>query len=357
LIVMSLVLIASVAVIFMNRPQITEQRAVTNTYHTTRAEQAASGGLAWVMANLNGPKPAGRVCVASGQAPWKAACEWTEQGSLACDCAAPGNGDAVGPGVGFRVAVSRVAGPAPQPGAEAMLNVSVAGCSVPAGRETNTRCSAAEGATFSVLETRLRFVPLLGRMPNEALTAGGPITMPQSGMGDPAFGGYVMGVFTPPPAPETVSASDTGHAPLRDKVLGVSKAALRDAAFRVTCNGECSEPLRRAVQSGHAVLWVDGDLQLVSVLALGSDEHPVLLWVDGEVRVGPRVSLTGLLLARSVEWTASEEGYSHFRGAVVADGAIAVTGSPAIEWAPEVLSRLVATSGWFEPIPGWTKAN
>lgn len=355
--VMALVLVMSVAVIYLNRPLIAEQRAATNSYHAARAAHAASGGLAWALATLNGPKPAGRVRAPSGQTPWKAACEWTEQGGLTCDCDASHSGEQALLGVGFQVAVSQVDAAASYPGALARLLVSVTGCSVPVGRGAEGRCSEADGATLSALEKRLRFVSLLGHMPDEVLTAGGLITLSPSGRGAPAFGGYVMGAFLSPSAPETVATSEAVPSPLRDKVLRVSKAVLRDAAFRVTCDGDCSEPLQRAAQSGHTVLWVDGDLQLASVLALGSNERPVLLWVDGEVRVAAGVSLTGLLLARSVLWAASDEGDSHFRGAMVAEDSITVTGSPVVEWAPDVLNRLVATSGWFEPIPGWTKAN
>ena len=127
--------------------------------------------------------------------------------------------------------------------------------------------------------------------------------------------------------------------------------------MRLKCNIDCSSLLQRAVQSGHTVIWVDGDLPLASALTLGNDERPVLLWVEGEVRLGPRVSLTGLLMAGSVAWEASEEGESHVRGAIVADGPITVTGSPAIEWAPQVLDRLAASAGWFEPVPVGRRVN
>lgn len=362
--VMVLVLAVSVVVIYLNRPLIAEQRASTNTYHATRAAQAANGGLAWALANLNGPKPAGRVCAPSGQTPWTAACEWTEQGGLSCDCAAPHSGDQARLGVGFQVAVSPVNRAVAQADAPALWDVAVTGCSVPSERNAPGGCSASEGAAFSALKTRFRFVPLLGRYPDEALTAGGPITLPSpSANHGLAWGGYAMGVYWTPTVPDAATqpgsaASEVASALLpRDKLQGVGKAALRDVAWRLECEANCSEQLQRVVQTGHAVIWVDGDLTLASALTLGSDEHPVLLWVEGDVRLGPRASLTGLLLARSVVWGASDEGESHVRGAIVADGPIAVTGAPAIEWAPQVLDRLAASAGWFEPVPVGSRVN
>lgn len=362
--VMVLVLAVSVVVIYLNRPLIAEQRASTNTYHAIRAAQAANGGMAWALANLNGPKPAGRVCTSNGQTPWKAACEWTEQGGLSCDCAAPHSGDQDRLGVGFQVAVSPADAAATLPDAPALWDVAVTGCSVPSERSAPGGCSASEGAALSALKTRFRFVPLLGRYPEEALTAGGPITSPSpSANHGLAWGGYAMGVYVAPVAPDVATqtgaaASDAVTARLpRDKQLGVNLAALRDVAWRLACEANCSEQLQRAVQNGHTVIWVKGDLALASALTLGSDERPVLLWVEGEVRLGPRVSLTGLLMAGSVVWGASEEGDSHFRGAIVADGPITVTGAPAIEWAPQVLDRLAASAGWFEPVPIGRRVN
>lgn len=363
-IAMTTVLVVSVLTIFENRPLIAEQRTSSNGYQATRAVQAANGGLTWALANLNGPKLAGRVCAPNGQTPWKAACEWTGQGGLSCDCAEPHSGDQDRLGVGFQVTVSPADAAATMPDAPALWDVAVTGCSVPSERSTPGGCSASEGAALSAIKTRFRFVPLLGRYPDEALTAGGPITLPSpSANHGLAWGGYVMGVYVAPTAPDATAqtgaaASDAVTARLpRDKLLGVNQAALRDVAWRLACEANCSEHLQRAVQRGHTVIWVDGDLRLASALTLGNDERPVLLWVEGEVRLGPLVSLTGLLMAGSVAWEASEEGKSHVRGAIMADGPITVTGSPAIEWAPQVLDRLAASAGWFEPVPVGRRVN
>ncbi len=362
--VMVLALGVSVVVIYLNRPLIAEQRASTNTYHATRAAQAASGGLAWALANLNGTKPAGRLCASNGQTPWKAACEWTEQGGLSCDCAVPHSGDQDRLGVGFQVTVSPADAAATMPDAPALWDVAVTGCSVPSERNAPGGCSASEGAALSALKTRLRFVSLLGQRPDVALTAGGPITLPSpSANHGLAWGGYAMGVYVAPTAPNAATqtgaaASDAVTARLpRDKLLGVNQAALRGVAWRLACEANCSEQLQRAVQSGHTVIWVDGDLPLASALTLGTDERPLLLWVEGEVRLGPRVSLTGLLMAGSVVWGASEEGDSQVKGAIVVDGPITATGSPVIEWAPQVLDRLAASAGWFEPAPIGRRVN
>lgn len=364
LVVMVLVLCFFVLTMLINRPLIAHQRASTNAYQATRAAEAASGGLAWSLAMLNAPKPAGRVCAPSGQTPWKAACEWTEQGGLSCDCAAPHSGHQDRLGVGFQVTVSPVDATATLPDASALWDVAVTGCSVPSERSAPGGCSASEGAALSALKTRFRFVPMLGQFPDVALTAGGPITLPSPSANHwLAWGGYAMGVYVTPTAadaatPTGAAVSDVVAAPLpRDKLLGVGKAALRDVARRLACEANCSEQLQRVVQSGHVVIWVDGDLTLASALTLGSDEHPVLLWVEGDVRLGPRVSLTGLLLARSVVWGASDERESHVRGAIVADGPVTVTGSPAIEWAPQVLDRLAASAGWFEQVPVGSRVN
>lgn len=368
------VLIATVVAIYLNRPLIAEQRASTNAYQAARAAEAASGGLTWALAHLNAPSATAGACGAyalrrraledvASPAPWKAACELTAQGLLACGCEVQGHGDVNRLGAGFQVTVSRVVGVS-QSTDRAMWDVSVTGCSTPAGRDSSA-CAAADGATLSTLDARLRFVPLLGHFPDVVFTAGGAIAVPPPfEAGEPAWGGYVMGAYLSPPSQEPAvepvprSPEVARTVSPRDQVPAVDLATLREAAYRLQCEGECSGQVHRAVHSGHAVIWVDGDLSLTSALTLGDDGQPVLLWVTGDVTLGPQVSVIGMLLARSVVWRAAAAGgTSHFKGAMVADGSITVTGSPSIEWAPQVLNRLAATSGWFEPVAGWSRVN
>lgn len=372
--VMVLVLLISVAVIYVNRPLIAEQRAATNVYHEARAGQAAAAGLAWTLASLNGSPTGAHVCGASALRRWAmeesvkqalrpVACELTAQGPLACDCERDEARDLNRLGVGFQVTLARVAEALAHTADSAMWDVAVVGCSAPAGRGAAS-CAAADGATVTSLGTRLRFVPLLARLPSAALTAGGTISAPlPTGAGEPAWGGYVMGAYLSTPSQEVAAEPSptqlTGAraASPRDNVPAVGLDAFRDVAFRLTCDGDCSGPIHRAVQLGHTVIWVDGDLALAPDLTLGDDGHPVLLWVTGDVTLSSEVSVTGLLMSRSVVWRVSPGREAHFKGAMVVDGSITVTGSPSIEWAPEVLDRLASTSGWFEPVPRSPKVN
>jgi len=294
------------------------------------------------------------------EAVWITRCELGDQGALECACSSGGGKALAKSGVAFEVEVSRVHVGSALPAGNVVLSVATRGCNVPAGPVDGSPCAATEVRASSRTTTLLRFVPLLGQLPMVALTTGGAIQMPPVDVNETAWGGYVMGAILSPSVAETTPALDTEQAvvaPLRESVLLVPRSALRDSAMRLKCNIDCSSLLQRAVQSGHTVIWVDGDLPLASALTLGNDERPVLLWVEGEVRLGPRVSLTGLLMAGSVAWEASEEGESHVRGAIVADGPITVTGSPAIEWAPQVLDRLAASAGWFEPVPVGRRVN
>lgn len=372
--VMLVVLFVSVAIIYLNRPLIAEQRASTNAYQAARAEDAASGGLAWVLANLNVPPAAVGVCGVStlrrwaqdslvSAAPWTAACELTARDRLVCGCEPQGHSDVNRLGVGFQVALSRSAEVVTGAAERAVWDVAVVGCSAPAGRGAAS-CAAADGVTVTSLGARLRFVPLLAHLPSAALTAGGTISAPlPTGAGEPAWGGYVMGAYLSTPSQEVAAEPSptqlTGAraASPRDNVPAVGLDAFRDVAFRLTCDGDCSGPIHRAVQLGHTVIWVDGDLALAPDLTLGDDGHPVLLWVTGDVTLSSEVSVTGLLMSRSVVWRVSPGREAHFKGAMVVDGSITVTGSPSIEWAPEVLDRLASTSGWFEPVPRSPRVN
>jgi hypothetical protein len=99
---------------------------------------------------------------------------------------------------------------------------------------------------------------------------------------------------------------------------------------------------------GGLSMWVGGDLDLSSALHLGTENAPVLLFVDGDLSLSSAADVVfeGFIL---VKGAIRIEGALNLKGAMVAGGPIHLSGKTRIAYHSAHFSNL-ATSGVFAPV-------
>lgn len=252
------------------------------------------------------------------------------------------------------------------------------GCASP-----NASCSAttAPGLPRAHVQTALGFVPRLRVLPNAALTVHGHIRWPgaptsihhahgtagttlvRAGGGwistvEPAVSGATSEV------PQHVSTQDrwlqaaaTGDAAL-SRWLGSSTSSLLQSGQiqRLDCTpADCAQRLHAAwSQQPDTTWWIDNPLIVHEPLALGSDQHPLLLVLNGDVRLhAAGARLQGVVVVRAS--TATLSGPGSLEGAMVVLGdaqASAASPVPTLVFNPELVQRVRDRHGLWVPIPG-----
>lgn len=228
-------------------------------------------------------------------------------------------------------------------------------------------------------------------LPRAALTAGGDVNVyglvvSNSRVGDPGLtihaAGRVTGSFDAnTQAGNALEPSQTylgeqtalqpvdldGVQPVvaRDRfaalLFGMPSSAVRDQpnTVRLSCGGTCSGDEIRAAALLHPgrPLWVEGGADISTTLAgpIGSETHPVLLIVDGDLSISASgTTINGLVYVRPADpgagWTLPSQG--RVVGAVVVDSGVVGTSAFSIEYHGEMLQRLRTLAGSFVIVPG-----
>jgi len=153
---------------------------------------------------------------------------------------------------------------------------------------------------------------------------------------------------------------------LRDTLFlqqfGVPRAAyMHQAAMRhIDCNSgqDCSNALNQAQLGGARLLGIPGPAQIDGALNLGDALHPVVLFVDGDLRIDGPAHLHGLLIVGGdLDWQALAGQTSRIEGAVICLGQTHLRGPVWLDHAPALLERLRLQQGSFVPLPGsWTSS-
>ena len=386
-IVVVLLVAASLVVLYANRVLIFEQRASANQVRSAQAFEAAEAGIEWALALLSHPGPLDGQCRptdASGArtlrerlllvdagtgrvsaGPAQAGCTRSAGGPWQCSC--PDNGGPAWPpgepaanAFNLRVEAGQRAG---------SFGLVAAGCANATGP-----CAPGTADAQAQVGIVLASLPLLAHPPGAALMAGGSIelgagtllsnTEPASGGVTAAAGGTISRdpaaqLISLPgrPGPASIVADDASlqEAPLFTQVLGLAPATYRDlpGVKVLDCGAGCrSRDISAAWASGRQpVLWVDGGLTLDADVPLGSAESPLLLVVDGPLRLIGAQEPWGLVLARSVAWDHAGGGIARLRGALVAQDGVALAGGVQLMFDAGVLAKL-AQLGTFVRVPG-----
>jgi len=397
LLVFAMLIVVAVA----NRNAIVETRASANQYRSTQSFEAAEAGLEWALARLNDNTPIGDDCLPSADpaapsfrerhlrddgagfvaatgddagtpAPLQAACVRGESG-WSCSCPASGaavvadpEGSATAPGFTLQFADGA------RPG---IVRAIATGCT-----RRGTPCMATSDAGHEAaarLEVSLGLVAGLRAVPAAALTVGGNLDAGASGLGvhnrDAASGGIAihaggsvagnaLRLSAPPGSPldGSLVSGDTQLAALAGdrffaRWFGMDRAAWRaqPAATSVACAGKCATTVSNAVATGARLVALEGGATLDGPLELGTPERPVVLLVDGTLRLRGAVTLHGVVVAGALEWRdAAADSGALIRGAALIEGSYQGDAAADLAHDASLLARLQRETGSFARVNG-----
>ncbi len=402
-VVLLLLAALALAVGMAHRNLLFEQRSSANQLRSTRAFEAAEAGLAWAQAQLNRSGAIGADCEAASAAPGdtdfrtrylafdaatgrfaprsfatpdgpralQAACVATDTG-WSCRCpadAAPVLDEATGaaPQPAFFVRFDAL----PRAG---MVQVVATGCDQLGAACRPGPTGAHPGAASAQVQATLALLPALATLPPAALTAGGTIDAggalelvnqdaSTEGLTARAGGAIALPLAQLVTLPgRSVGDSLSANAPalsglqaerLLTRLLGIDRARWRalPGVRNVDCSAECAA--RLAASDPRTLVWITGDLALDGPITVGSAERPMLLVVEGQLRLQGAVSIHGVVVTLDANWdTSSNGGGARVEGAVVALGDVRGSGSLAIERDAALLDRLHREVGHFARVAG-----
>ncbi len=389
----------ALAVAYVHRSLVIDQRTAAHQVRSTQAFEAAEAGIEWASAALNDNRRVGDDCAPSTDAtaasvrdrlleraavdapftprtwldhgvptPLQFACESTA-GAWVCACPTAATPSlAVLPAGGSSFVVQLAAGDGPGVVKVVSTGCSTAGiaCDVGANHESSARIST----SFALLRG-LRSMPAapvvarahvngdsaawLARNDDAdsgglAVQAGGDVQASLASLQGPAGGASVDSVIAH-------DASIGGRTPARffAAYFGVDDARWFDRAGvrRIRCIDDCSAVLADTIAAGgrNALIAVDGDLRIDSPATLGSAERPILIAVRGAVQLNARVALHGVLYGTSVTTKPGAAG-STFHGAVLSANDMNIGASVSFIADGDLLSRLKADTGTFARVNG-----
>jgi PilX N-terminal len=394
--VLGLFMMMALAAAYTSRGLMFEQRISSNNLRATQAFEAAEAGLEWAIGMLGQGRvdanclptvdagastfrdrylvqdANGLFSASAGQAALRPACVLSG-GNFTCSCPAEGGAVVLPAVAGLAPAfqVRFVVDPAlARPG---MLRVESRGCN-----SIGTQCdpgqpvaadAEATVSTLVALSPALASPPLAAMTVRANLNLGGGAARVASGDGTGmalAVGGSVSNdssaLISGAPGSPTEAAQVSGDGALGAlsaqrlfvSVFGVDAATYKHqpAVLHVNCSSGCTETLAQAAGSNPGrPIWIDGDLVLTGDVSLGSDSHPQVLVVKGDIRNAGDFRLKGLLYLAGTQWDVTS-GSAQVQGAVVAENDLTVSGAPVVSRDDALLERLRLRLGSLVRVPG-----
>ena len=136
--------------------------------------------------------------------------------------------------------------------------------------------------------------------------------------------------------------------------FGMSRATYlnQPGVVVVPCGGGCTaaQVQARAQMNPGRMLWLDGNVNLDSAIAIGTAAEPVVLNVTGNLTFGSAATVNGLVYSQAALWTMN--GAGQIVGAAVAESALTGAPSGSVTYSIPVLTRLRTTTGSFVKVPG-----
>lgn len=404
IVVMLLFFLTLLVSAYSARTLIFEQRTSANQYRASQAYEVAQGGLEWVVAMLNSPRPlttecrpsndvnapsfrelllttnldANRVVPTVGAQLRVAGCA---RGGNGWQCTCPlageaqlGTGNVIGGA--FVVRLPTVM-PTDPPGP---LTVRVEACT----SANDNRCfdsGSLDRDASARQSVQVALLPALRNLPTAALTLTGsaPVVPPGLRIVNTTPGVEALtlrtryGLNAQVPAGALVTAPGTpadesklvpdpvleniGYTELFPLYTGIKQQTYRRMPGLTTlgCGGSCGTEVANAIAQGAQLLYAPSDLTLPGSTTLGSDTRPVVLVVDGRLTLQPSTRITGFVVVKDGFVWQGATANDWIRGAVQVNGSdfgSQITGTPTIVYDRSVLQRLQLTAGAFVRVPG-----
>lgn len=396
----------SLALLYVNRAQLFDQRASANLMHSTTAIEAAEAGIEWATGMLNSPFDIGTDCTFESTAnvsfrkryvmtQWNAAtnptsdivvaagvlpgCRITAAG-LACNCPAPGAGTAAlgtASTPSFTVKFETITGDT-----EA-VRVTSWGCTA-----HDTACSATSAANADAnarVQVVLKLKPVLRAAPASPLTCGTSCQVGGSASIEntnaPTNGILINAGTTISTAPG-VSLSTLPGMPAGNALVGNDASLSALSSTDPTCDNsnmfraffgsgieeyrrapttrvlscssasDCRSQLTGAYDDGWRSFYFSSDLHLSGNLSIGSSADPVTLVTPNAIDINGTMDIYGLVFSNSADWNDLGTGSATIHGAQVSCAAYRNNGNGTLSYDADALRNARNYTARMVRVPG-----
>lgn len=408
-VVMMLVLAASLAVLYVNRSVLYEQRIAVTQWQSTQALEVAEAGIEWATGMLNAPYDIGSNCafltttnqsfrkrylltrvndpVNPSTAVAPAANVYPgckiDGSALSCHCPAPPASGTAAASLGsaelpsFTVAFEAVAGD------EEAVRITAYGCNARSAACTPDSFASAEGnARVSVL---LKLRPLLRAMPAAPLTCGTSCTVggsynirnsdvPTNGLLVNAgttislANGTTTQTLPGQPSATALVSDDASLSALSSADPTCSNSRMFNAYFGSTitqfqaapstktlsCSSasDCRDRLDAAYADGWRAFYFASDLHLSGNATYGSPTDPVTIVTPNAIDVNGNNTFYGLIFSNSAAWNDLGTGSAVIHGAQVSCAAYRNNGNGTLAYDADALRNARRLTGLMVRVPG-----
>lgn len=405
-VVVLMVAVTMMAMLYLNRGLIFEQRTSANQMRATQAIEAAEAGIEWATGMLNAPFDIGPDCTlltTTNQSfrkryvmtQWNAAppssdiavavakpgCRFVG-GNLVCSC--PANNVATVPaiagvGASFSVAFEAVAGQT-----EA-VKVTAWGCTATDGGPACNAANAADADANAKVQVILKLRPILRAAPAAPLTCGTSCTVGGSynienrdvntngvlvdaGTTISTAPGVTLTTLPGQPSANALIASDASLAKLSSSDADCSKSAMFKAYFGstmeqyrdspstkvISCGStsDCKNQVDTAYADGWRAFYFSSDLHLSGNATLGSASDPVTIVTPNAIDINGTWDVWGLVFSNSASWNDLGTGSAIIHGAQIACAAYKNNGNGTTTYDPDVLKHARRYTALMVRVPG-----
>ncbi len=406
--VVGLLLLATLmALAYLNRGIVFEQRTSSNQWRSTQALETAEAGIEWATGMLNTPYDMGADCQFLGSANVSfrkkyVMTQWNDPTSPSSDvvaaaappacritaagrsCSCPANTTTAAPtiageGASFSVRFESVAGDA-----EA-VRVTAWGCAPTDGGQVCNAGNATGTDAHAKVQVVLKLKPVLRAAPASPLTCGGSCalsgsynvnnrdvatngTLINAGTAITTGPGVSLATLPGQPASNGLIGSDASLAGISSTDATCSNSGMFKAYFGSTieqyqqspstktlsCSSasDCTNQLRNAYEDGWRSFSFASDLQLSGNHTLGSAADPVTLVTANEVNINGTWTIYGLLFSNSADVNDLGTGSATIEGAQISCANYNNNGNGTLNYNPDALKNARRFSALLVRVPG-----
>jgi len=400
----------SIALFYLNRGLVFEQKTSANQIRATTALEVAEAGIEWATGMLNTPytiqancgfdttttnsfrskyvqtqltaptNPTANLVPATNVFP---GCKITGTNTLSCNCpAVPASnttmayadlGTSVAPG--FTVQFAAVD--------TTSVKVTSRGCTATASTCNTANASTADAT--AVIEVILKLRPVIRAVPAAPLSAGGTVDLSGSYNiinSDVATGGILVNAGSTIDYGNGVSLSPIAGVPQDNALVGSDSSLSSLATADPTCtnstvfnayfgstmaqyqaepttktlacssSADCKSKLQAAYDDGWRSFYFSTDLHLSGNDTYGSVVQPVTIVTPNAITINGGITIYGLVFSNSSDWNDLGTGSANIHGAEVTCNNVSINGNGTVTYDPDALKNLGKINADLVRVPG-----